>query len=417
MKRILLMFLCLVGICGGSQKVCATDYSWLTEIAPEICNIPSLDEEGNAYITWGFVKDESMEEEASIVYEVQVARDTAFTNAKKYSTKEATLILNKTEFGKNGGTFYARVRLLVDYVDATQSDLVGDWSEPEKMVFVKINKTNFPGMYEVLKNGGKHSTVDGVKKLIYDKNKDGWLDPVEINDIWMIGTLDESKKVNGVYKITKAPTISGFKGIEYFDHLHSVYVARFSGKKADFSKSSATMIDIRGISAKQITVNAPNAKNVFVEADYDNKMTKIDLSKCGKAVEVYAYGNEGTKTLKLPKNKKNLKILSVSEIGVKSLNMNAYTKLQQLYVYDSDMKSVKVNKCKNLRYIYFWYCEDINNLDLKSNNKLRGADFYKTPGLTGNTVKKSKSGKYTWNKGKWWYSTSAYKKDMKKIYN
>lgn len=237
-----------------------------------------------------------------------------------------------------------------------------------------------------------------------------------MDNVYSIDTANTSKKVNGVNKIIKATNISSFQGVEYFYNIHSIHVARFSGKKADLSKSSVSSVWMTGVSSKQITVITPTAKTVHVEADLNNKMTKMDLSKCSNAVDIDAYGNEGTKTLKLPKNKKKLKILSISEIGVNSLNVNAYTKLQQLYVYDSDVKSVKVNKCKNLRYIYFWHCNKIKSLNLKSNKKLRGADFYKTPGLTKSTVKRPKNGKYTWDQGKWWYSTSAYKKDMKKLY-
>ena len=96
--------------------------------------------------------------------------------------------------------------------------------------------------------------------------------------------------------------------------------------------------------------------------------------------------------------------------------MNSYKNLQQLYLYRCDAKSVKVNKCKDLRYIYICQCEKIKSLNLKSNKKLRGADFYQSPGLTKKTVKKSKSGKYTWNKGRWWEETAAYKKDMEQFH-
>ncbi len=406
---LILIMLCISCI---SQVVRAQeDVEFMTE-APDIYYVSGLE---NGKVTITVRADKCFEDSFVVSYEMELSQNENFNNAQQYHASTNTFLLDKSVFGKNGGKFYVRVRRGVQSLQDTKT-WTSDWSNTEEVKFVKINKVNFPGMYEILKNGGKHSTRTGAEKLIYDINKDGWLDQEEIDKIWMIGTLNESKKVNGVYKFTKAPNISGFKGIEYFHNLHSVYVARYSGKKADFSKSPVKMVDIRGISAKQITVIAPNAENVMVEADYNNKMTKIDLSKCGQAVEIYAYGNESTKNVKLPKAKKNLKILSVSEIGIKNLDVNKYTNLQQLYVYDSDMTSVKVNKCKDLRYIYFWYCYNIRSLDLKSNNKLRGADFYKTPGLTSSTVKKSKSGKYTWNKGKWWYSTSAYKKDMKKIY-
>lgn len=412
------MIMVLIGlflISTNVKMVQAEDYSYLVEMTPSLYELPKLDKEGNTTIWWSAVTDGSMYETVTIGYEFQIAKNKEFTNAKQYTTKEASITLNKSEFGNNGGKFYGRVRLIVDYLDETKTDLASEWSKSQEMIFVKINKTNFPGMYSVLKNGGKYSSLDGAKKIDYDKNDDGWLDPAEINDIWILGTCNVTKKVNGKYKTTKAPNISSFKGIEYLTNLSNVSIARYSGKTADLSKCSVGSVWIDGITAKQFTLNAPSAKTVHVEADYGTKMTKMDLSKCGNVIDLDAYGNEGTKTLKLPKNKKKLKILSLSEIGLKSINLNEYTNLQQVYFYECDAKSIKVNKCKKLRYIYFYFCDNIKSLNLKSNTKLRGADFYKTPGLTKSTVKRPKNGKYTWNQGKWWYKTSAYKKDMEKI--
>ncbi len=417
MKKAILMFVALVGICSVSKVAYATDYSYLTQNAPVIYGESSLDANGDTTIKWVSVADGSVDESAQIAYEVQVAKNSAFTGAKQYSAKTDTLTLNKSEFGTNGGKFYVRVRLIVDYVDVAQTDLMSAWSEVEEMTFVKINKTNFPGLYKVLKNGGKYNSPDGVKKINYDKNKDSWLDPTEINDITILGTVDTYKKKNGKNTLTKATNISSFKGIEYLANVSSVSVDRYSGKTADLSKCKAYHVSIEGVSAKQITVNAPNAQIISIQPDIDTKITKIDVSKCKNVVDLLVYGNKGTKTLKLPKNKKKLKVLSLSEYGFKCINLNGYTNLQQVYFYECDVKSVKVNKCKDLRYIYFYYCEKIKSLDLKSNKKLRGADFYQSPGLTKTTVKRPKNGKYTWNKGKWWYGTKKYQKDMKKLYN
>ena len=417
MQKAILMFVGLVGICSASQVVNATDYSDLTKNAPLIYGESSLDANGDTTISWISVSENAVDESAQIAYEVQVAKNSAFTNAKQYSTKTDTLKLNKSEFGTNGGKFYVRVRLVIDYVDATQTDLTSAWSEVEEMIFVKINKTNFPGMYKVLKNGGQYNSEDGVKKIKYDKNKDSWLDPVEIDDITILGTVDTYKKKNGKNKLIKATNISSFKGIEYLPRVSSVSIDRYSGKKADLSKCKAYHVSIEGVSAKQLTVNAPNAELISIQPDIDTKITKIDVSKCKNVVDLLVYGNEGTKTLKLPKNKDKLKVLSLSEYGFRSINLNGYTNLQQVYFYECDVKSVKVNKCKDLRYVYFYYCDKIKSLNLTSNKKLRGADFYQSPGLTKTTVKRPKNGKYTWNKGKWWYGTKKYQKDMKKLYN
>lgn len=417
MKKTLLMLLCLVGVCSVSQKAYATDYSYLTEKAPEVYMTPSLDSEGKTSITWVSLVSQPEDKTVTLSYEIELAKNQEFTEAQTFTSVSETLELDKTTFGANGGKFYIRIRNSVNITGETPSSAVSPWSEVKEMVFVKINKTNFPGMYKVLQNGGKESTEKGIKKVIYDTNKDGWLDPVEIENVNSLSTKDTYKKKKGKQVLTKAPTISSFKGVEFLTGLDIVSVDRFSGKKADLSNCPAYMVNIKGVTSKQITVIAPNAEMVYVQPEVNTKITKIDLSKCNNAYEILAYGNKGTKTLKLPKNKKNLQVLSLSEYGFKSLDLNSYTNLQQLYLYECNMKTVKVNKCKDLRYIYFYFCDNIKSLDLKSNKKLRGADFYETPGLTKSTVKRPKNGKYTWNKGKWWYSTAAYKKDMNKLYN
>ena len=410
----ILILMCLVGISGFScmaQAEGISDYSSNNITIYENCAL----ENEKTTIRWNPGATIPSGSTATFTFDVELADNKQFVDAKQYSTNLTSLTLDQSAFGDNGGRFYVRIRV-VTHVEGDATIKEGDWCAPVGLVFVKINQNNFPGMYNILKNGGKYNSTDGVKKITYDKNKDGWLDPAEVSDATILGTTDVMKKVNGTYKLNKAPNISSFKGVEYLENLHIVSVDRFSGKKADLSKCLAYSVRIGGVSARQITVIAPNAKMVSVQPTVDAKVTKVDVSKCKSAVDILAYGNEGTKTVKLPKSKDKLKVLSLSEYGFKSINLNGYTNLEQVYFYECDMRSVKVNKCKKLRYIYFYYCDNIKGLNLKSNSKLRGADFYKTPGLTESTVKKSKSGKYTWNKGKWWYGTKAYQKDMKRIY-
>ena len=171
MKKSIFALAGLLGVCGLSQKVYAQDYSYLTEKAPSFYNTPSLDADGNAELLWSSMTDSSVNETASIVYEVEIAKNTSFTDAKSYVAKESKLALNKSDFGTNGGKFYARVRLVVDYVDEAQTDVKSAWSESEEMVFVKINKTNFPGMYNVLKNGGKYNSEKGGKIPLISCNR------------------------------------------------------------------------------------------------------------------------------------------------------------------------------------------------------------------------------------------------------
>lgn len=413
---LLILWICAVMIFGGKEIAYAEDYSYVKASVPVLWGTPALDVNQTTIINWDKKVYIGEDEEAVLTHEVELSTNAQFIGAQKFETNACSLMLSKSTFGEQGGEFYVRVRSCVKPVN--ESVVYSDWSETQEYIFVAINEHNFPGLYDVLKNGGKDVKMDGTfEKVVYDLNGDGWLDPTEVSQIWSIETANETKKVKGKYKTIKATDVSSFKGVEYLTHLSYVHVERYSGKTADLSKcEKLNSVWISGITAKKFALNAPNVQTIHVEAADDNKMKKLDVSKCANVVDLAVYGNEGTKTLKLPKEKKKLKIVSLSDYEMKSVSLNAYTNLQQAYFYQVDTKNVKVNKCKSLRYIYFFCCDEIKSLNLKSNKKLRGADFYQTPGLTKSTVKKPKNGKYTWNKGKWWYGSSAYKKDMKNLY-
>ncbi len=396
----------------NAKTICAQeDYSYLVSNVPYVREMVKLGEEGLTWEPGIYVEDGVVDK---VTYEIEIADNADFANPQKFDATEPELTLSKKIFGQQGGRYYARVRNCVTTVDGQQ--LYSDWSEAMEFVCVAITKRNFPGLYKILKNGSRKSTLTGTEKVVYDKNGDAWLDPEEIQGIYSLDTADVYKKKNGKYTVTKAPTISNLKGIEYLSQVCSISFARYGGKKFDVSKNKVDFINIRAVTAKKITVIAPQAENVSIQSDEGVKVSSMDVSQCGNAVNLLVYGNEGTKKLKLPQNKTKLKILSLSEFGFRNLNMNAYKNLRQLYVYDSKIRTVQVNKCKKLNYIYFYFGWKINRLNLASNRNLVGADFVKTPGLTRNTVKRPKGAKVTWGKGKWWYSTKRYKKFMAKLY-
>ena len=339
-------------------------------------------------ITWTESYHNS-EDNISITYDFQIAKKSDFSGAKTLQTSKPSIILKKSQFGKHGGIFYVRVR--ANYNNMQFSD----WSEPKELTYIKIDKTNFPGLYQLLKNGGKKASYNEktneyyTEKVIYDKNGDTWLDPNEINLMWGLFTLTESYQKNGKWYTKDATKVSSLKGIEYLKNVSCIQLSHYSGKTIDCSKNKGIYsIYVTGISSDQITVISPTAKTVSVETPFNNdNFNKIDLSKCDKAVSISAYGNNKTKTLILPKNKKNLKELSISDLETKTLNLNPYTNLQLLYVYKCDTTKVQLTKCQNLRYLYFWHCDKIKNLDLSKNKKLVGLSVYKSSGLTKNTIK------------------------------
>lgn len=354
-------------------------------------------------------------EDTTESYEVELASDAQFTNPKRYETTENPVKIAKEEFGKDGGKLYFRVRHCVK--PASAAAVTGEWMTARELAYIKISKKNFPGLYQLLKKGGEAMNFEGdYRKEIYDKNADGWLDPEEIQSLTSLSTENHLKKKKGKY--TRIPTakVSSLQGVEYLTNLHDISLVHYSGKKMDLRKNTIIWIDLRGITSKQFTLLAPDAKTVHVEPAIENKMKKMDLSSCVSAVDLSAYGNFATKNVKLPKANKKLKILSVSDIGLKKLNLNKYKNLQQIYVYNCPVKKVKVNKCKKLRYVYFFYCNKIKSLNLSASKKMVGIDLYRSTSLSKRKIKVKKGTKITLNQGKWWYETTSYKNDMNKIY-
>ena len=341
-------------------------------------------------------------------YELQLSKKSNFSNVMKFKSNTESVSVKRSKFGSNGGSYYCRVRMWA--LMSNGEMIYGKWSDTAKYTFVKINKTNFPGMYKMLKNGVKYQAIEhktGKKVTIrikYDANKDGWIDPVEVNNIGQIRTNLKKKKKNGKYYYEPDYKISSLKGIHYFTELEALDLDHYSGKEIDLSKNKkVNFVSVRGITSSQLTVNTPTATFIDLEADLKKSLKKYDLSKCKKATEIVAYGNKATKALKLPADKGKLKILSVKEMNFSTLSLNAYKKLTEVYVYESKLKTLKVNKCSKLKYVYFYCCDRIKGIDLRANKNLRGVDFFACNSVNPKKVKVRSKAKVTYNQGKWWY--------------
>lgn len=374
---------------------------------------PSMNKSGKTtihwYSDWGILNMNT----SVVQYEFQIAKDKNFKNAKTYTASQEQVSINKKYFGTNGGKYYCRVRAWG--VSETGEKRYSAWSGTEEYTFLKINKTNFPGLYTLLKNGGEYReyTASGkpyVCKVKYDGNKDLWLDPDELYHIIRLTTISYEKIRNGQPYSVPTCTVSNLKGIENFPNLVTVNLAQYSGKTMNLSKTNVTAVRVEGITATQFTLNAPDATNVYVAGNPSKRLRKVDLSKCGRARSLQVDGSTATTQLKLPTSKKALISLSISKLNVKSINLNSYTNLRELYFYECGINKLGVNKCKKLQYLYFYYCDNMKKLDVRANKKLNGMDFYYCDGIQKTQVKTPKKTKVTYNKGKWWYQTKAWQR-------
>lgn len=365
---------------------------------------------GKVKVTW----ENSYESPSGnkVTCEVQMADNSKFKNAKKFTTKNTYINIARSKFGKNGGTMYFRVRF---YDTFNGKKVYSAWSEVKDYNFVKINKKNFPGMYELLKKGGCAYEMESNSYVtqVYDTNKDGWLDPKEIFNISNIENRQQYENHQPLPMIQ----VSSLEGIKYFKALQSICLAQYSGTKADFSKNQQLFnIDIYGLTSKSIQVISPTARTVSVEPTYSNKgFEKMDLSKCKNAQTIYVYVSKNTHTLKLPTYKKNLRFLSISDYNVATLDFNSYVNLEQIYLYECDLTKLNINKCKNLHYLYFYYCHKISGIDVRANKNLRGIDAAYCDKLTKSKIVAPVNTKVTEDQGKWFMQTEEYKKDGDRV--
>lgn len=420
MRRTMAAFL-VWSLCLPSASVSAAEQSMSNEGITYEVRAPFFDyhefalgKDGTFEVAWNNYDIGYPDNVSDFGYVLELADNNKFQNAKSYALNKSSITFNKSVLGKNGGTYYLRLKTRFKNTSGVLTDT--KWSETKKIKALAINKKNFPGIYKLLKNGGRDMDMNGkIKKIVYDTNSDGWLDTKEIDDVLQLETEMISKKKNGVRRAQPSLKLSSLKGIEHLPNVGIVSLAHYSGTKIDVSKNKVWSLWVRGITSKKITVKAPDAKTVHIESKYSNSLKKMDLSACKSAVTIDAYGSKKTKSIKLPKVKKNLKVLSISDAKYKTLNLNKYKNLQQLYLYSCDVKRMKINKCKDLRYLYFFFVDKIKSVNVKANKKLRGIDMYSTPTLKKGNIKRPKKTKVTRQKGKWWYSTKAYKKDMKKL--
>ena len=407
-KILIILFFCigLLGICPSAVSAAKTDHTLPSPILTLGINSPG---ENITTIYWGFDTSDGY------IYgvkhaQVEYSASAKFKDAKKVKVANtaSSYDLSHKKIKKFNGKLYVRVREL--YVTNSGTEVYGPWSNSLCIELVKISKKNFPGLYKTLKSGtydtyvSQNGSDSTLKTFYYDRNQDGWLDADEIS---------------AIASLTVSDSISNLKGIEHLTSLMGICLSKFTGTKADFSQNlNLSNITIERQDSQKLTVISPTARHVSILGYYTpyDKPKELDFSACDSVVDLTAYACQSTlTTLKLPKEKSNLRILSIDKLKCNTLDLNAYKNLEQLYVYSSDLSSIKVKKCKELRYFYLFYCSTIKSVDLSANTKLRGADFYHNDKLTVSNVKAPKKAKITSNTGKWWYQTDSYKKDMERI--
>lgn len=302
-----------------------------------------------------------------------------------------------------------------------EEDMSRDYCE-----YVKINKTNFGGMYSLIKDGFYYCDSKG-KKSYYDKNHDGWLDPSEMKEISTLSNYSYKKYASG-YEVLWGTEkyqckISDLKGLKYLPWVSYIDIRDYTGIKLDLTDYP----HIRTVSMcefwkSKFELIAPNVREIKINSETGGswkkaKLSSVDVSKCD-AVVYLTLGGSYFKylTAKLPDSADDLRWISLSYHKPKTINLNKYKNLNLAYFYAMKCTKCEIEQCTKLNYVYFYCMDNIRSVDLKKAKSLKGADIYSCKKLKPSGLKTVKTTKITKNKGRWWESTDTWKSIVDDIY-
>lgn len=401
-------------------------------------------------------------------FEIQVCTDPGYP-AKKvttYKTKRYvagadaasyTYRIPLSVLGKNGGKLYARIRaygtvkmtddqtdglepsalhagdpVYSDYQDVNcwsgyyMSANVQEHMERDYCEYVKINRQNFGGMYDLIKKGFYDCDLKG-KKSYYDKNRDGWLDPSEIRQVNTVSNYSYEKSDGGYGLLTGTEKyqckLANLKGLKYLPWVSVIRIRDYTGSSLDLSKyRHISDVDIREFWQSGFRLNAPFAKVIALYSETGGswqqaKLASVDVSKCRSAVYLTIDGSVFQYvTMKLPKSAADLRWISVAHSSAQSIDLNKYKKLNLAYFYSNKFRQCRMSRCTALKYVYFYGMNDVSSVDLRKAKSLKGVDICYCGGLNARRLKTVKAARVTKNRGCWWEDTNAWKKLVDQIY-
>lgn len=401
-------FLCVVGLAAmlslGSHAETAAPYGLTKE--------PSM-ADGKVTICWQYHTGNGTD---NVSYQLEVALDEAFTKQTCVIDSETTsAVVSKDAFGENGGYIYMRVRAL--FTDAQGNVSYSDYSAVSKYTFVKINKKNFPGLYNVLKNWNcyeaqkRESVITKGNKVSqkvvavqYTKksknNKDGWLDPSEISTIHKIGRKSYSFKNLSVPKY-KIPSL---EGIEYFSKLKCLEIYGYQKENLTLLNPELKDLNMENF-GKKLNIKAPHLTSIDLydgsaKTSADSRKIRIDAENL---TSLTISGNDTKLTLGKMKKLQELELDAI-KAEQKTLYLSRFKNLKQVTLRFSDFTKIDAGNCKKLQELYCYQYKYLNSINLKHCNKLEHVGSYSCPKLTDRKVSLPKGKKKACriNKGLWW---------------
>lgn len=233
--------------------------------------------------------------------------------------------------------------------------------EQKKETLVKINKTNFQGLYKLL------------KEKYYDDNQDGYL------------SASECKVITYLQIIKK---VSSLEGIRYFPNLNSLSLQEYTGTKITITKENKKLKTLNVSSQKtKLIIDAPFIKQLNVERmdlsdingpedlKINSKFKTLDISNCKNLKHLYVV--QKLSTLIMPKKDNELQFVECQNLKVKSLNLKNCVKLGYLCITDSyNLKSLKLSNNTNLEGIVLIRNKKFISVDASKSKKLSAVYVY-----------------------------------------
>ncbi|WP_310603196.1 hypothetical protein [Anaerosporobacter sp.] len=267
-----------------------------------------------------------------------------------------TLVLGLSMFLPANAASAKEVQEQTQEESVTEESQIED--EVQKEVKIKINKTNFPGLYQTLKD----------KK--YDTDEDGYLSEYECRCVFWIQT---------------PKAVSSLEGIENFPNLSTMYLANYTGTKITITKTNEKLKWLYITPKKsKLTINAPYVKRLGVQliefredgtismgnVRVGSTLKTLDISTC-KNVQVLEIIQSKLSTLKLPNKNSNLQWVCLESLSIGKLDFQNYKNLAYLRLAKvSNLKSLNLSKNTNLRAMEIYSKTKLKKIDVSNSKKL-----------------------------------------------
>lgn len=175
--------------------------------------------------------------------------------------------------------------------------------------------------------------------------------------------------INTDYVISlSANAVKNTKGIELLKNLKYLYLYEFASKKIDVT-SVSTIENLFVYSDKLENVNVSGLKKLSIISVQSQKLKVVNVKNCS-ALENFSVYSKSCKIDLADLYKKNLKYFYVESSDIKSVKLDKFKNLEGLSLGNTNVKSLDLSKNKKLQYVSLYNNAKLATAKWPTSNKL-----------------------------------------------